>query len=590
MKKIMPIIIFLLSIFVVKVNAVTANLDCPSTKYIINDTFSCKVTITPGTEELITSFKSNIAFPNDDLILTSITSNATNWISNSNTSLSFSNDNYTEGEGLTEELLLATLNFKVKNSTTYGNKTISLSGGNLTNSVNDSISIISTNNLLSNVTVTGKSFSFNPNINDYNIKGITSAAVNITATLADTRAHFENNHGSGIYTLNYGINTIQIIVVSESGKSNIYTFKITRLDNRSGNNYLSKLSISDGTLVPEFNKNTLVYDVSIPTTIDNLTVTASLEDSKASFVSNYGPRVVNLTNGSNSILIQVKAENGDTKTYTINVTKSDKKSNNYLKSIKLSSGTIEFKKDTLEYKVSVLNEIEEMEITATTEDSSAKIQVIGNKNLVVGENIYTIQVTAENESIRTYTIVVTRKEAGEKLSNNNYLKELLIKNHKIDFDKDVLSYNLTIKKENRLTLSYKPEDKAATVKVIGNSDLKDDSKIDIVVTAEDKTTKTYTINIKKSIDWATIGIIFGSLIVITGIVLLIVFKDKIFKTKEKTIKSDVLKGSRLVLGKATNDLKNEATKIYERKPELTVIPDIPDEVLEEPELYKEKGK
>lgn len=590
MKKIMSIIIFLLSIFVIKVNAVTANLDCPSTEYIVNDTFSCKVTITPAAEELITSFSSDISFPTDDLTLTSITSNATNWISNSNNSLNFTNNIYVEEEGLTEELLLATLNFKVKGSTTYGDKTISLSGGDLTTPVNDSINIISTNNLLSNVTITGKSFSFNSNTNDYTIKGITSGTVNINATLADSRAHFDNNHGPGIYSLNYGSNTIQIIVISESGKSNVYTFKITRSDNRSSNNYLSKLSVSSGNLVPEFNKNTLVYDVSIPTTIDSLTIAASLENSKASFVSNYGPRLVNLTNGSNSILIQVKAENGDTKTYTINVTKSDKKSNNYLKSIKLSSGTIEFKKDTLEYKVSVLNEVEEMKITANVEDNSAKVQVIGNKNLVVGENIYTIQVVAENESIRTYTIVVTRKEAGEILSNNNYLKELLIKNYKIDFDKDVLNYNLTIKKDDRLTLSYKTADENATVKVVGNSDLKTNSKIDIVVTAEDKTTKTYTISIKKSIDWTTIGIVLGVLIVIAGGVLLIVFKDKVFKTKERTVKSDVLSGSKLVLGKDKKSLKNEETKIYERKPELTVIPDIPDEVLEEPELYKEKNK
>ena len=38
-------------------------------------------------------------------------------------------------------------------------------------------------------------------------------------------------------------------------------------------------------------------------------ITASLEDSKASFVSGYGPRTVNLKYGSNSAVIKVKAEN-----------------------------------------------------------------------------------------------------------------------------------------------------------------------------------------------------------------------------------------------------------------------------------------
>ncbi len=608
MKKNILLFCVLMFAFVVNVSALSSSISCSPDDGIINDTITCQVTITPGEVELIKSFKTNIEYSTTDFDLLSITP-AEGWTSNSTTSIDLSNSNYGEEEGLTDPLMIATLRFKIKSTTTFDSKNLGLNGTDLSSSVSDTVFIKSTNNLLSNLSIVGKDFSFNPSTNTYNITGFTLSTVTIRATLQDTRAHFDDSKKPGIYELNYGDNTIQIIVISESGKSNVYTININRIDERSTNNSLSSLGVSTGTMNPSFSKNNLVYDVSVPANTENIIVTAALADKKSSFVSGYGPRTVELKTGINSVLIQVKSEKGDVKTYTVNITRSDKKSNNYLKSIKLSSGKIEFKKETTEYKLNVENETEKMEITASAEDLSAKVEIIGNKALTVGENKYEIKVTAENGSVRLYKINVTRLEKGKELSTNNYLKELVVKGYKLSFDKDVLNYNLTIKSESKLTFSYIPEDETAVVKVVGNSGLKNNSKIDIVVTSEKGTTKTYTINIKKTIDWALIGMIFGGLALLGGIVAVIVFKDKIFKTKEREIKSDVLKDSKLVLGnskkevekpevkelkeiiKEKEEIKEEKekdeTKVFKVKPELTVIPDVPGEEIDDSELYLE---
>ena len=47
-------------------------------------------------------------------------------------------------------------------------------------------------------------------------------------------------------------------------------------------------------------------------------------DKKASFVTNFGPRTVNLKVGTNTLLVKVKAEDGTINTYTISVIGSTK--------------------------------------------------------------------------------------------------------------------------------------------------------------------------------------------------------------------------------------------------------------------------
>jgi len=85
----------------------------------------------------------------------------------------------------------------------------------------------------------------------------------------------------------------------------------------SKNNNLKELSIEGYALTPEFKKDVLEYTLELENGIESINVSAVKEDSTASIE---GTGTIPLSEGVNPIKIVVTAQNGTTKTYTINVT------------------------------------------------------------------------------------------------------------------------------------------------------------------------------------------------------------------------------------------------------------------------------
>lgn len=83
----------------------------------------------------------------------------------------------------------------------------------------------------------------------------------------------------------------------------------------SKNNNLSKLGVEGYTLSPSFSPSITSYTVNLPANTETIKVTGTKADSSAS-VEGLGTKSVE--DGSNTIKIVVTAENGSTKTYTIN--------------------------------------------------------------------------------------------------------------------------------------------------------------------------------------------------------------------------------------------------------------------------------
>lgn len=83
--------------------------------------------------------------------------------------------------------------------------------------------------------------------------------------------------------------------------------------------------------------------------------------------------------------------------------------NNYLKelSIKGYEMTTKFKKENLTYFIKLEEDVNSLNITAKAEHSEAKVCVYGNTNIKNGSKIL-ISVTAENGSVRTYRIYVSK--------------------------------------------------------------------------------------------------------------------------------------------------------------------------------------
>lgn len=92
--------------------------------------------------------------------------------------------------------------------------------------------------------------------------------------------------------------------------------KTVVVDNRSKNNNLSTITVSEGTLSPEFNSETTEYSVNVVGSVDKITLGATATDAKAS-VSGTGEQAV--VPGNNRFVITCTAENGSKKEYVVNV-------------------------------------------------------------------------------------------------------------------------------------------------------------------------------------------------------------------------------------------------------------------------------
>lgn len=88
----------------------------------------------------------------------------------------------------------------------------------------------------------------------------------------------------------------------------------------SENNYLKSITVGDYSLNPSFNEEVSDYSVSVPSTINQITIGASVKDNYAS-VSGTGTFDVN--EGANSFTLTVTAENGSTRNYNVVVNVED---------------------------------------------------------------------------------------------------------------------------------------------------------------------------------------------------------------------------------------------------------------------------
>lgn len=548
-KKILFIILFIIICLPVSAYgaSVSVALSCPTTAKA-SSTVSCTVSATPSGSNL-KGLQANFSITNGSYASFTV---ANGWSTYSNSSSGFSLGRNTE---VTSKVTVGTLKLKMPASGSLVVKLTNVSGTDASyqtlsgNTPQASIRVQSNTNTLSSLSLSNGTLSpvFDSNTSSYT-STINATSTVISATATDSQSKIT---GNGTKSLNYGTNKFNIVVTSESGVKRTYTITITRPDNRSNNNNLSSLKVSSGNL--SFNKNTLSYNVSVDSNVTSIKVDASLEDSKASFVSGFGPRNVNLNYGNNAIQIKVKAENQSIKTYTINVNRKDSRSNNnYLSNLTLSSGTITFNKNTLTYNISVPFETTKINVTATTEDPKAKV-VVNSPNLIEGDNTITITVTAENGQNRVYKILVKRLPKAATLSDNNNITSLKILGRDVDFKNDVLEYNVSIKEEYALVFEIVLEDPKATYQIIGNEDLKDGSIITVTVTSESGKKKEYKFNISKEIQevqqpqeekqvngllYGIVGFVVGCIvtIIVTGVFKGKKDKDVVLNTQNPNIK------------------------------------------------------
>lgn len=262
-----------------------------------------------------------------------------------------------------------------------------------------------------------------------------------------------------------------------------------------------------GTFYIDFESDVTQYEFSIDD--DEITLNPVLVYTDSKYVEGYGPRTVNLEYGLNVEYIKIESAKGSVRTYTLLITRIDSRSSdNTLKSLVARDVllTPTFTKYTNEYYGTVANNVTKVEIAAEKNSNAATfVEGYGSRtvDLKVGENTILVKVKSETDSERTYKIVITREGTPEVInidktkSANNDLKGLVLSSGNLMFDQEVLNYNLYVSNDIKSILTTAIlEDEKATVAVTGGTTLQiGANKIEVVVTAENGETKTYTINV-----------------------------------------------------------------------------------------------
>lgn len=211
---------------------------------------------------------------------------------------------------------------------------------------------------------------------------------------------------------------------------------------------------------------------------------------------------------------------------TTETTEAVKNNNTYLSSIELSTGRINFNKDTKDYSISVGSDISYITVNAKAEADTSKVSVAGNTNLVAGENRIVITVTAEDGSQGTYIILVNKEES---VSKNTKLTSIKINGVQIDNFNSLTTNYIYKTKDKSIKVEVITEDSNAAFSISDTNNLKDGSTVKITVTAEDKkTTQDYIITIDAPSN-SSIGII----IFVVILVALIGVGGYYFFTKQK---------------------------------------------------------
>ncbi|MDO5448022.1 MAG: cadherin-like beta sandwich domain-containing protein [Clostridia bacterium] len=178
---------------------------------------------------------------------------------------------------------------------------------------------------------------------------------------------------------------------------------------------LSGLTVGNATLSPAFSPSTTSYSCGkVKFDVAKLNISATAHDNSASVAVNGA----NLAVGKNNVRIVVTAPSGKTKTYTIAIEREQDpnyvpNSETELSSLTVSEGKLspEFAIKTREYVVYLPYEVETISIKGeTANDLIKEIKNIEDYKLKVGTNELKIEITAEDDSVGTYTVYVVRMD------------------------------------------------------------------------------------------------------------------------------------------------------------------------------------
>ena len=362
--------------------------------------------------------------------------------------------------------------------------------------------------------------------NTYTLSFTAKSAGTATVTITPVEAtdgeesSFNKSASVTVQVINEETKTYNYNNNSNNNSSDKKTTNNTTKKDLSSVNTLSKLSIEGYELNKKFDKDTLEYSVEVPNDITKVNIKATATDDNAE-INGDGEQEVR--EGNNKLEIKVTAENGDVKTYIINVNVKE-------------LNPITVKIDKKEY--TIINKEDEIEVPEGFEKTTIKIndeEVLAFKNDTLGYTLVGLKDKDGNAKLYIYDkdkyqefIVLDAK--GLKIVVLEYPKNKIIKDYKqYEFEVNGNKYkgyaankkskyylvygkNYETGKEN----IYQYDSLEGTLQRLNNDKLNIDNTI----------TNSYKIPF-------IISTVIASLLLIGGIVVFIIIKKKGSKHKMK---------------------------------------------------------
>ena len=162
--------------------------------------------------------------------------------------------------------------------------------------------------------------------------------------------------------------------------------------------------------------------------------------------------------------------------------------------VSLKKVTIDGEDITIMNNMTYVTNKDSVTILAVANDSKAILDYKKDLNLIIGENVISIKVTAENGSIKNYKLSITREKI---LSDNKNIKIFVmdkeIKFHSYKSDTFNISNNV-----EKLDITYELEDNNAHAEIIGNDNLQvGHNEIIVRVTSENGEAQDYRLIVEK---------------------------------------------------------------------------------------------
>ncbi|MDL2240654.1 cadherin-like beta sandwich domain-containing protein, partial [Bacteroidales bacterium OttesenSCG-928-K22] len=325
--------------------------------------------------------------------------------------------------------------------------------------------------------------------------------ITIAATTTHAEAVITDGH-LGLKTVNVGANAFTVTVTAEDGNTQDYTINVYR---KSIDATLATLTIEPAILSPSFASNIYSYNDTVANATDMITIAATTTHSEAVITNGHlGEKTLEV--GANEFTVTVTAEDGNTQDYTINIYRLSGDAT--LLSLTVSEGELdpEFAATTFAYEVNVGFNIEEIDITAVANDEKSEVTGnTGTQQLSLGDNVFTITVTAEDESYQDYTVTVRRQ------NNDALLLSLAVSEGELypEFVATIFEYDVTVAYDvDELDITaVANDDNAEITGDTGTQTLSvGDNNFTITVTAEDESfTKNYTVNVRRKSNEATLA-------------------------------------------------------------------------------------